>query len=88
MNSASRISVGKHAKFVAAAFALIGVIRLVEFVTSGRALDDALAGAGFVFMAYGVFRNGFVTEERNAGGRYAALAGAVLLVASVLVPVT
>jgi hypothetical protein len=86
MTSISQEPLSKSAKFVAASFALIGLIRLAHFILSGHILPDVLAGIGFMLMAFGVMKNGFVTEERNMGGRYASLAGAVLLIASVIVP--
>jgi hypothetical protein len=67
-----------------AVFALIGAIYLVDFLLYGRALSDAIAGVGYALMAYGMYKNGFAAEERNAVGRATALLGAALTIASII----
>ena len=84
MTSVARASLSTSAKFVAAALALVGVVHLVDFVFYGQRLDHLLAGAGFSLMAFGTFKNGFVTEENSLLGRYAAGLGAILAIASVV----
>ena len=85
MTSITETPLSNSAKFVAVAFALVGAIRMADFIFYGQELRDVLAGVGFGLMSYGIYKNGFVTEARNTGGRYASLAGAILLIASVLV---
>jgi hypothetical protein len=77
---------GSSAKLVAWALALVGVIRLVDFVFYGRHLEHLVAGPGFLLMAFGMFKNGFVTEDNDKIGRYAAGLGAALAIASLFVP--
>ena len=65
-------------------FAFISTTHLADFLFHGRALSNAIGGVGYALMAYGMYKNGFATEERNTVGRATALSGAALTVASII----
>lgn len=66
------------------AFVVMGMIHIIDFAFYGRAMHNLLSGAGFSLMAYGMYKNGFASEERNAIGRYSALLGAGIAIAAIL----
>jgi hypothetical protein len=82
MTSISRAPLSSSAKVVVGALALIGVIRLADFLFYGHRLEHLVAGIGFSLMGFGTFLNGFVTEDNSRFGRYCAGAGALLAVVS------
>lgn len=67
--------------YLAVAFAAMTFVFLWDYLDD-HALRHALGGIGFALLAYGTYRNGFVTEARNLGGRHASLIGGAFLLAS------
>jgi hypothetical protein len=68
-------------KYLAISFAAMAIVYFKDFLAD-NALRHALGGIGFAFLAYGTYKNGFVTEARNLGGRYASLIGGAFLLAT------
>ena len=71
-------------RYLAIAFAAVSLVYFKDFAND-HAMRHLLGGIGFMFIAYGTFTNGFVTESRNLAGRYASLVGAVFLLAFAVV---
>jgi hypothetical protein len=82
MGTASQTPQSKNVtSYLAVAFAAMTFVYFKDF-SDHHALRHALGGTGFALLAYGTYRNGFVTEARNLGGRYASLIGGAFLLAS------
>lgn len=69
---------------------VISLVNAVDFLFYGQQLHDLLASVGFALMSYGVYRNGFRTDQAGARSsvpldrlaRLANIAGIILVVAS------
>ena len=82
MATASQTPQSKNVtSYLAVAFAAMTFVYLRDF-SNDHALRHALGGIGFALLAYGTYRNGFVTEARDLGGRYASLIGGAFLLTS------
>lgn len=85
MNPPSKESKSEDvANYLAVAFAAASLVAFRDFAND-HAIRHALGGIGFSLAAYGTFTNGFVTEMRNLGGRYASFVGAACLLASAVI---
>ena len=74
----------KTTKYLAVAFAAMALVYFKDF-SDDHALRHVLGGFGFALVAFGTYKNGFVTEARNLVGRYASLTGGAFLIASALI---
>lgn len=83
MNSISRSPLSGIAKVMLVLFVVVGAIRLVDFIFYGRELRDLIAGVGFALMGYGMYKNGLAREALDPGGRYASIAGVVLVLVAI-----
>lgn len=71
---------------------ILGAVRMIDFIFYGKHHYDLVAAIGFALMANGAYRNGFqpLAELRESGFRpfasayYTSVAGAVLVVASLI----
>ena len=85
MNSISKAPMTGFAKFALVLFVVCGAIRFTDFIFYGQELHNLLSGVGFALMSFGVYTNGFAKEAINPAGRYASIAGAVMVIAAIAI---
>ena len=83
MNSISKAPITGSAKFMLVAFVILGVIRLADFIFYGQELRDLIAGIGFALMSFGIYKNGFGKDASDLPGRYASIAGIIMVLAAI-----
>ena len=85
MSSISKAPISGIAKVMLVIFVLAGVIRIVDFIFYGYEIRNLIAGIGFALMSYGLYKNGLAKEALDPSGRYASIAGIILVLLSVAV---
>ena len=91
MHAPAKLPISTAAKLFLWGAVVIGTSHLIDFAFYGGEGRDLLASIGFGLMAYGVFKNGLgnfrsraLAVATDAGGRHATHAGALLVVASLV----
>ena len=92
----SRLPLSTGTRVFLAVGVVISLVNAVDFLFYGQELHDLMAGVGFALMSYGVYRNGFRTDQAGARSsvpldqpaRLANIAGIVLVLASFVIRFT
>lgn len=90
MTTSSRPPLSTGSRVFLAAGVVISIINAIDFVFYGQQLRNLLACVGFALMSYGVYRNGFRSDQADARvpvppdplARYANIGGIILVLAS------
>jgi len=83
MNPVPRTPMSNTAKWALGLFVAFGAIRVIDFIFYGQQMRDLLAGTGLLLIAYGIYKNGFRSTDFHTAGRYASIAGTVLVLAAI-----